>query len=206
MKTITTAVFLAFFVIGTSQVQAQLPSIGDLFGHVDQAATQLSDTSDSILGFKKLQMPKLLDGLVDVRLKKPTIPGLGLLDKLKNFGQPAATNTSNSNPLLSGLGKLLQPPQNNGQGLLQKVLGGSQTATTTNSNPLFGNGGGLSNLLGGGGVQQLQGLQALQQQAGGVSQDVRSAATQLFSGQNLNNAVQPPLSAARQYSEQILNR
>lgn len=197
MKTIITATFLVIFFVGTPQVKAQLPGIGDLVNRVDQAASQLSDQSDSILGFKKLQMPKLLDGLVDVRLKKPTIPSLGLLDKIKTFGQPANT-TANAHPIMSSLGKLFQPPEtNNNQGFLQKLLGTPAATETPNFSSLLNNSG-ISNLS--------NATQQFQQQAGNVSQDVRSAATQLFGNQNLNSALQPPLRAARQHSQQILSR
>ena len=213
MKTIRTAVFLTILFSLNSQAQAQLPSLSQLSNSVDQLAGQLSDKSDSILGFQKLKMPKLLDGLVDVRLKKPTIPGLGLLDKIKNFGNPNAATTAPTSPLAS-LGNLFRP-QSNQQGILSKLLGSNESQTPSLGS-LLGNGS-IPNL---GGAQQLfngtgsipnagAAAQQFQQQAGQFTQSLQNGANQLFGGQapnSINNALQPPLQTARQYSEQLLSR
>ena len=197
MKTLQTAIVLTFLLLFGSQADAQLSSLADLTNSVDQAASQLEEKSNTFLGFQKLKMPKMLDGLVDVRLKKPTIPGLGLLDKIKNFGNPTA-NTTSTSPL-TGLSKLFQPPQTNGQGFFSKLFGPKDVQTPTFGSVL--NNGSVPNF--GGAAQQFQ------QQAGQMSQDVRSSANQLLNGNMMNNAnsvLQPPLQTARQYSEQIESR
>lgn len=216
MKTIWTAALLTFLVLSSSQAKAQLPTLGQLSNSIDQAAAQVGDKTDTILGFQKLKMPKLLDGLVDVRLKKPTIPGLGLLDKIKNFGNPNAATTPQTSPLAS-LGKLFQPPQSSGQGLLSKLFGAKEPQAPSLGS-LFNNGsvpnlGAAQQLLNNGSAANLGGVaqqflnnNASAQNLGGAAQQLQQQAGQLFSGQilnNANNALQPPLQTARQYSEQL---
>ena len=164
---------------------------------MDQAATNLTDKQDSLLGFKKIEMPKLLSGLVDVRLKKPTIPGLGLLDKLKNFGKPQVDGAAlpTQGPILAGLSKLL--PQRNTAStpsLMDRLLG--KTSNPSAGSSLFG-----ANELG----EIARATQSLQDNIGRMSQEARASTSGLFEQTDLSSP-QPPLRTARQYSDAIQSR
>ena len=198
MKTMLSAALLVILMlVGTPNANAQLPSLLNLARDVDQAATNLTDKQDSLLGFKKIEMPKLLSGLVDVRLKKLTIPGLGLLDKLKNFGKPQVDGAAlpTQGPILAGLSKLL--PQRNTAStpsLMDRLLG--KTSNPSAGSSLFG-----ANELG----EIARATQSLQDNIGRMSQEARASTSGLFEQTDLSSP-QPPLRTARQYSDAIQSR
>jgi len=190
MKTLSTMVMLSIFLAWTSNAMGQMPSIQDLTRNIDQAASNLSEQSSSILGFKKLQMPKPLEGLLDIRFKKPQLPSFGLLEKLKGIGQPqiGAAQQPATGPILSGLAKLFPPKQNANQSFLEKMFG-------TPARPSS------QSLLGATDMSELtRATQGLQDHVGRMSRDVRTTATDLFNGQQAGSSLQPPLQSARQYS------
>ena len=66
-------------VFGLSNVHAQLPSLQDLTRNVNEAASKLEEKQNSILGFKKLELPSAISNMVDIRFRKPTLPNLSLI-------------------------------------------------------------------------------------------------------------------------------
>jgi len=191
------AMLLAVSIAGTSLAQAQLPSMQELARNVDQAASQLSARQNSFLGFKKLEMPKPLAGLLDVRFKKPEFPKLALLEKLKNIGKPNfdASGPATQGPIMAGLSKLFPSRTSTTPSLLDRMLGKSSQPEIGNS--LFNNGD-LDELT--------KATRGLQDHVGRMSRDVQTNATELFSGQNALTSPQPPLRSARQYSGQSQSR
>lgn len=194
MKTILAAMTLlsAMFVFA-SNANAQLPSMLDLARDVDRAASTLSGKKESFLGFKKLEMPELLKGFLDVRFKKPTMPSLGILDKLKNIGKPQFESTAptTQGPILAGLSKLFPQRQATPTpSLLDRMLG---KAPSADNSSLFS-------------AQDISELNAatkgLQEHVGRISREVRTNATDLVTGQNSFTTPQPPLRSARQHSSQ----
>ncbi|QEG22726.1 hypothetical protein [Mariniblastus fucicola] len=186
------AILLALFFAAAPRAEAQIPSIQDLTRNVNEAAGQVSDKTDSILGFKKLEMPKPLAGLLDVRFKKPTLPNFGFLDKLKNIGTPQfGTNGAETpGPIMAGLGKLFPPRDKTQPSFLDRMLG--RTESGSQSNSLFN-----SNDM----AELNQVTDGLQDHIGRMSS---STTSDLFGGQN--ESPQPPLSAARQFTGQTQSR
>lgn len=194
MKTLTATVVLVVLFTCNSNAIGQVPGIQGLTQSVDQAASRLSQQTGSPFGFKKLQMPKALDGLLDIRFKKPQLPSFGLLDKLKNIGKPQLNvgEPATTGPIMAGLSKLFPPKQNTSGSFLDKMLGKSGQ---TNQQSLFG-----QTELG----ELTQATKGLSDHVGRMSRDVRTSATQLFNGQAVGSgtggSLQPPLQSARQYS------
>jgi hypothetical protein len=201
MKTLTATFVFVFFLSCSSNAKGQVPGIQDLTQNINEATSQISQPAESPFGFKKLQMPKSLDGLLDVRFKKPQLPNFGLLDKLKGIGKPQLNmgEPASTGPILSGLAKLFPPKQKSGGSFLDKVLGKSGLA---NQQSLFS-----QHDMG----ELSQATKGLSKHVGRMSKDVRNSATQLFNGQAIgsgtaNSSLQPPLRSARQYSEQTQSR
>lgn len=189
MKTITAAALLVMFLTANANLMAQVPGLQDLTQRFDQAAGALAQAPETSTGFKKIQMPKLLDGLMDVRLKKPTLPKIAWLEKLKNFGKPQLdSGQATTGPLLAGLSKLLPQKEASAPSLLDRMLG--KTAPTSPMNLLEQNQ--FSDLA--------QATKGLQEQVGRMSQGVKSSATELLGNQGSAGSLQPPLRSARQYS------
>lgn len=199
MKTmLSAAILVSLMIAGASNADAQTPSLLNLARDVDQAASNLnfSNQQNLVPGLKKFEMPKLFSGLTDARVKKPTIPGMGLLDKLKNFGKPQLNNgaPTTQGPILAGLSRLL--PQRNTStpslSLMDRLLG--KSAAPAANNLTFS-------------PQQMgeltQAAQGLQQHVGRMSQEMKAKKTSgaLFEQFELASP-QPPLRSARQYSGQ----
>ena len=193
---LSAALLVILMLVGAPKADAQVPSLLNLARDVDQAASNLNNRQDSLLGFKKLEMPKLLSGLVDVRLKKPTIPGLGLLDKLKNFGKPQVDGAAlpTQGPILAGLSKLLPQRNTSTPSLMDRILG--KTSTQSSGSSLFG-----ANELN----EIARATQSLQDNIGRMSQEARASTSGLFEQTDLTSP-QPPLRTARQYSDEIKSR
>lgn len=190
-------ILLAVLFAGTSQSEAQIPSMQDLARNVDQAASQLSDKRDSFLGFKKLEMPKPLAGLLDVRFKKPQLPKIALFEKLKSIGNPKfdMSEPSTQGPIMAGLSKLFPPRASTTPSLLDRIMGKS-------SQPQLGD-----SLFNDANMGELtKATQGLQDHVGRMSREVKTNATELFSGQKTTTTPQPPLRSARQYSGQPTSR
>lgn len=193
---LSAAILLSAMFVFASSADAQLPSMLDLARDVDRAAASLSDKKESFLGFKKLEMPEMLKGILDVRFKKPTMPSLGILDKLKNIGKPQfeATAPPTQGPIMAGLSKLFPQRNTATPSLLDRMLGKS---ASPDASSLFS-------------AQDMSELTAatkgLQDHVGRLSQGVRTNATDLLTGQNNLTTPQPPLRSARQFSGQSDSR
>ena len=189
-------ILLGLFLAGSKSAFAQIPSLEDLSRNVNEAASQLSDKRDSILGFKKLEMPKPLAGLLDIRFKKPEFAQLALFEKLKNIGKPkfGGEETTGKGPILAGLSKLFPSREPTTPSLIDRMLGKS-SELQPGSNPLSDTD-----------INELKmATKGLQEHVGRMSRDVRTNATELFSGQK-ELSPQPPLRSARQYSGQTQSR
>lgn len=187
-KTLNLSVFvLALLIIpfvSSQDANAQRPSLQDLIQNVDHAAVDAQAKSSNFLGFKKVELPKMFDGLVDLRLKRPTLPNLGFLDKLKSIGKPDLnSNASPKGPILTGLGKLFAPQPKTSPSFMDRMFG------KTNSD---------NSLLDSNEIEELNGIaQGLQSQATRMSRDAQNNVRDLFSP--TESAPQPPLRSARQY-------
>ena len=193
MKTLLkTIAFLALLLAVSPHACAQLPTLGDMTQGFRDAASRVSERQDSLPGFKKLEMPKPLQGLLDIRFKKPELPKFGFLDKLKNMGMPQfGTQPSGDGPF-AGLGKFFQPPRRTEPGFFSRMFGNSN-----NSSSLFKQDD----------VDELSRMtQGLQDHVGRMSKDARNSASELFGGPRSSSTPQPPLRSARQFPEQHQSR
>ncbi len=193
MKTKLSAALLAFMFlsISTSQADAQLPSMQDLTRNVNNAALNLEQKQNTFLGFKKLQLPESISNFVDVRFKKPSLPSLGILDKLKGIGSPKfGSEKSTPGPIMAGLSKIFQPKAATGPSMIDRMLGKSD----------FGSNGSVLNQAD---MDELSSMTSgLQKHVERISREAPTQATKLFSGQGTSASPQPPLRSARAYSGQ----
>lgn len=180
-------------VFGLSNVHAQLPSLQDLTRNVNEAASKLEEKQNSILGFKKLELPSAISNMVDIRFRKPTLPNLGLLDKLKNFGKPKLeAEAPTQGPILAGISKIFQPKETSTPGFLGRLLGNTSASGSSSSGQIA--------------QEEIARLSSgLQQHVDRMSREAKSNATDLFSNLDTNSP-QPPLRSARQYSGQTTSR
>ena len=171
-------------VIHSPNANAQRPSLQDLIQNVDRAAVDAQEKSSNFLGFKKVELPKMFDGLVDLRLKRPTLPKFGFLEKLKTLGKPDfSSEASPRGPILSGLGKLFTPQPKSAPSFMDRMLG--RTAAD-------------KSLLDSSEMDELNGIaQGLQSQANRMTRDAQNNVRDLFGP--TENSPQPPLRSARQY-------
>jgi len=190
------AVLVSAMFAAVSNTDAQERSMLDLARDVDHAAATLTDKKESFLGFKKLEMPKPLEGLLDIRFKKPTLPKFAFLEKLKNFGKPnfGTPTQGTQGPIMAGLSNLFPKRDASAPSFLDRMLGKS-------------NGSDASSLFSAKDMSHLSSAtKGLQDQVGRMSRDARTNATELFSGQNNLVPPQPPLRSARQHSGQSESR
>lgn len=190
------AILMALVLVGVSNVHAQLPTMRDLARDVDQAASRFEEKQNSFLGFKKLEMPKPLAGLLDIRFRKPQLPKFEFLSKLKNLGKPqfGSAEPTAKGPFLSGLSRLFTSRERE-PSMIDRMLGKSNFDTGSDSK------------FGSAEIQELsQATRGLQDHVGRMSRDVQTNATELFGGLGSNPRPQPPLRSARQHSDQSSSR
>jgi hypothetical protein len=196
MKLSAALLALMFLSISTIQAKAQLPSIQDLTRNVNDAALDLEQKQNTFLGFKKLELPKSISNFVDVRLKRPSLPSLGILDKLKGIGAPkTGSETGSRGPLLAGLGKIFQPKAAATPSFIDRILGKSDFGSSGASTLDQADFNELSQMTSG-----------LQKHVERISREAPTKATELFSGQATSSTPQPPLQSARAYSGQTSSR
>jgi len=201
MKTmLSAAILLSTMLFSVSSADAQTPSMLELARDVDRAATAYTDKKESFLGFKKLEMPKPLQGLLDIRFKKPQLPQLpkfGFLEKLKNIGKPQFQSTvpSTEGPIMAGLSKLFPPRNPATPSLLDRMLG--KSSVDPNASSLF-TAKDMNELT--------EATKGLQEHVGRMSREVKTNASDLFTGQRNLVPPQPPLRSARQHSGQTESR
>ena len=181
------ALSLVAFSTLSSSTQAQRPSLKDLIQDVDQAAESQNE-SKSFLGFEKVKMPRPLEGLVDLRFKKPTLPKFGFIEKLKNFGKPAIeSEPTTKGPFLASLGNLFSKKPKTTPGFFDRMFG-RQSSTTPDDDLLSQND-----------MEELNGIaRGLQSQAKRMSRTAQNNVRDLFSP---SETPQPPYRTARQYQE-----
>ena len=182
------AIVFAVLIVGNSGVHGQMPSINQMSKDLDVAANNFSEKSNSLLGFKKLEMPKPLEGLLDIRFRKPELPKFGFLEKLKNIGKPQfADETPTQGPFMSGLSKLFQPRPRTEPGFFSRMFGNSED--------------GLGTFSGARETSELSKLsQGLQDHVDRMSRQARTGASELFGTPGTSDSPQPPLRSARQFS------
>lgn len=184
---IVTFILIAF-TASASQLHAQRPSLQELIQNVDRAAEDPNEPR-SFLGFQRVKMPKALDGLVDLRFRKPTLPKFGFLEKLKNIGNPSLDGEpSTKGPFLAGLGKLFSPQPKSTPGFFGRLFGRQPESAAGDS------------LLTNRDMQELNGIaQGLQSQAQRMSEEAKNNMRDLFAPNS--GTPQPPYRTARQYQD-----
>ncbi len=197
MKTaLFTFIFLASSTILLSHAKAQFPSMQDLSRNVDQAALNLEEKQNTFLGFKKLELPKPISKIFDIRFKRPEFPKFGVLEKLKDIGKPKFGNEApTQGPFLSNLSKMFQPRAKSQSSLIDRMLGKFDPAGSDASAPAEADLNELTTMTNG-----------LQQHVDRMSQEANANTSDLFSNLETSGSPQPPLRSAREYSGESTSR
>ena len=181
--------FVSSIAFGAQDAQGQFSGFKDLMSKLNPSADQMVEREGPFQGFKKIELPKPMSKMFDLRWKKPELPKFEFVERLKSIGQPNFNMQPNEQgPIMAGLTRMFQPRDRTQPGFLESIFSRNDSSDGFAAD----DDGELASMTKG-----------LQQHVDRMSREVRTNATELFTGQA---SPQPPLRTARQYSGQESSR